>query len=698
MGFAAFPKQSDGRLTWRNLTERQKSSDNSVASAGTSITSFSSSLSSESEFTSQDFNMAVSDPLVRLTYCFFSNPSNTRCADCRTKLFLDGVSDIFVSYYDDTPKINYPRKRRPSTIEVDRRKRRNSVSYCVFICVDCARAHRSLSSKETKLKVLMNKDESWTEEELYAVEKYSGNDKANLYLERYLPTNYVLDVRSGEVTAQGREVYARAKYEALAFLFPGSLKASETINSLQQTTTDRNQLSDYRNRRKPSRLIDFFCVIGSNGHLEKKSENEPTRGPSKFQTDILDCYPNKTFYPDMSFPQHVSKFVFPDGCIPYLTPAKPVFFTFVLTLETGERLYGAALHIYEENSKTEFIQSFDQLQLVTFFLPKCLTILSHYPLFDTFHSLLLQLHHISLSPSNPIPLERYIAHFTREIPLPPRGKIEIITKLLPQLPAIKISRPSINDLPLMGFSLQPLFNCLSTGNVMVVFACLLSETRVVLCSKYYTLLTPISEALLGLLFPFVWQGCYIPILPYNMLDILDAPFPFLVGVHSRYLREHPNRPDGPVYVDLDDDIVHLGFDQETIDGVKRICGRRTPSLPEKEAEKLRRVLGLHADSQYLPPICEQKGRITYGNFEHMNNEDREAYAHQKNIDNIYNDRQRDNILAEVQLTYQVFTRVNWKNDISFKELTPNHPVNLYDASRDEVRSYTLSDFVYFILT
>ena len=137
-------------------------------------------------------------------------------------------------------------------------------------------------------------------------------------------------------------------------------------------------------------------------------------------------------------------------------------------------------------------------------------------------------------------------------------------------------------MPLCDFSYRPLFGLLSTNNILTVFACLLIETRVALCSKHYSLLAPTTEAFLQLLFPLVWQGAYIPIMPSSMTDILDAPVPFLVGLHSQYLTETEpsNRPRGVVFVDLDNDVVHLGILDDT-------PHRRTPPrLPEREVSKV----------------------------------------------------------------------------------------------------------------
>ena len=44
----------------------------------------------------------------------------------------------------------------------------------------------------------------------------------------------------------------------------------------------------------------------------------------------------------------------------------------------------------------------------------------------------------------------------------------------------------------------------------------------------------------------------------------QAPVPFLVGIHSRYLQEMGSgkRPEGVVFVDLDNDKIYLGLDED----------------------------------------------------------------------------------------------------------------------------------------
>jgi hypothetical protein len=355
----------------------------------------------------------------------------------------------------------------------------------------------------------------------------------------------------------------------------------------------------------------------------------------------------------MEFPEHISQFVFPDGCHASETPQPPTIFTFVLTSSGGHRLYGAALRIYDETMETSQMKQVLEASGYTVplpwwlssetasppksskgipmrqpsdivFLPKCLVVISHYAFFNAFRHFLKQLYRISTI-ETPLPVERYIVNFASELPLPPQGKVEVKFGFTTDVQCT-ISRPAPNDLPLAKFSYRPLFASLSIGNVMVVVGLLMKETKVALVSKHYGLLTPCCEALLSFLFPFEWQGIYIPLMPYSTLDILDAPVPFLVGLHARYLIEvkASHRPKGIVFVDLDKDIVHLGFEEGQSSASAR--KRLPPSLPDRDASKLKSKLQEFADFVYLLPPNGMKGLITYGDDEYLPSTLRESYT------------------------------------------------------------------------
>ena len=56
------------------------------------------------------------------------------------------------------------------------------------------------------------------------------------------------------------------------------------------------------------------------------------------------------------------------------------------------------------------------------------------------------------------------------------------------------------------------------------------QSSLLLPTEYHKLML-VGECLSTLLFPFQWQHVYVPILPASMLHFLDAPVPFIMGLH-----------------------------------------------------------------------------------------------------------------------------------------------------------------------
>jgi len=602
---------------------------------------------------------------------------------------------MLASHGDSAGYNKSSRNNSPNSIHVGR--------HGVFICQSCSLVHSALGEKITCVKSVKNGN--WTRVEVALIKLLGGNARARHVLEQYLPLNWKARIPNHTSSMAEREMFCRAKYEALAFMLPSNHMLdvesqwtrliesggnNGTLQSMSSASFQQSSSSELSSTKLPSRLVDFLCVvepttIAATHFYSQTTPQDLKKATSpaaiELNASVVHTYPEQHVNADTTVPSHLATFVFPNGCRPSIEERSPHSFSFVLTLEDGSRLYGAALHLFEnatsindllgmEQEKlppqkmTKFLNrqasSFIdpstvnedgyQLSLVnypdTIYLPKCICLLSHYPFHDVYRQFLQYLYRISLVEA-PIPIERYIANFIREIPLPPLGRVEINYCLTKEV-RLLISRPPKNRLPLLNMSYRPLFTTLSVGNIMVVFGCLLQETRVAICSKHTALLTAVTESFLSLLFPFVWQGCYIPVMPQNMLDILDAPVPFLVGLHSKYLQNYKpqHRPNGVVFVDVDHDIVHLGFEDDAMTSY----ARGTPLLPEKAATKLKVNLDKFGGMAYLSPTFgvgnagsggrkkkietnynEKKGRVTCGNEEPLDNGFRESYAHESHI-------------------------------------------------------------------
>ena len=67
--------------------------------------------------------------------------------------------------------------------------------------------------------------------------------------------------------------------------------------------------------------------------------------------------------------------------------------------------------------------------------------------------------------------------------------------------------------------------------------------------------------------PFEWQFTYVPVLPYSVFGILEAPVPVLVGMHASRMRpDYWNDPEKQItIVDLDKNTVHIPSNVDLID-------------------------------------------------------------------------------------------------------------------------------------
>ena len=88
-----------------------------------------------------------------------------------------------------------------------------------------------------------------------------------------------------------------------------------------------------------------------------------------------------------------------------------------------------------------------------------------------------------------------------------------------------------------------------------------------------------SKALVELLYPMVWSGIFIPVLPSRLIQAIEAPCPYIVGIERRY--EKVELPE--------DDFVLVDLDQDEIESTTR----PTP-LPRQQRRKLISLLQMAA--------------------------------------------------------------------------------------------------------
>ena len=279
----------------------------------------------------------------------------------------------------------------------------------------------------------------------------------------------------------------------------------------------------------------------------KKSMNSPPL--LRYTPCIIDRYPEEDL-DCYQLPESIAMFCLPVGSTIECWQKEnvkvlPLLSTFILTSNSGAKVYGVALTFYEnfqleeldsltnaELKQLGYFSGFEQInkKLV---VNKAICILSRWPFFDLFEGFLNYLYKsVFRSFKNPLnlPIEVYISHFMMNIPFPSiqRPKICIQLSQLEE-DQLTISNPfEETPLPLSGgASFVCFLQTLGADNCMSVFLFALIEQKILLHSLRLDVLTSVAEAITSLIFPFHWQCPYIPLCPLTLCDVLNAPLPFV---------------------------------------------------------------------------------------------------------------------------------------------------------------------------
>uniref|UniRef100_A0A8C0K8B2 DENN domain containing 4B n=1 Tax=Canis lupus dingo TaxID=286419 RepID=A0A8C0K8B2_CANLU len=285
-----------------------------------------------------------------------------------------------------------------------------------------------------------------------------------------------------------------------------------------------------------------------------------------YEAELLGRYPeedNEAF----PLPESVPVFCLPMGATVECWPAHtkypvPVFSTFVLTGAAGDKVYGAALQFYEAFPRARLSErqarALGLLSAVergralggrAVRSRRAIAVLSRWPAFPAFRAFLTFLYRYSVSGPHRLPLEAHISHFIHNVPFPSPQRPRILVQMSPY-DNLLLCQPVSSPLPLSGASFLQLLQSLGPELAITLLLAVLTEHKLLVHSLRPDLLTSVCEALVSMIFPLHWQCPYIPLCPLVLADVLSAPVPFIVGIHSSYFDLH-DPPADVICVDLD---------------------------------------------------------------------------------------------------------------------------------------------------
>ncbi|XP_068203449.1 DENN domain-containing protein 1B-like isoform X6 [Palaemon carinicauda] len=317
-----------------------------------------------------------------------------------------------------------------------------------------------------------------------------------------------------------------------------------------------------RLRENPKRLFECWCeVVGPKG----------TDRPSWIIQKFPDSYSKEEREKEIL--KSVPQFAFPCS----FDSTNVQHFSFVLTSLDSKWTYGFCRHA--PGSET------------------ALVILSHLPWHETFYKLLNHLADM-IGNERTQDMQSCLKNiYCTKVPLPGSeiavayGDNKFFVAQCPnhlRLPTIPENR-----------NLSEYYNAVDANNMMIIFASMLHERRIIMVSKRLSRLSACVQAANSIIYPMQWQHIFIPVLPEHLTDYLLAPMPYLIGVNSSLLSKVQMEDIGEaVILDADNNLVKTPFsDLETLPDEVIISLRRSLKNPNN-------MLGDHVARAFLRALVQ----------------------------------------------------------------------------------------------
>jgi WD40 repeat protein len=125
-----------------------------------------------------------------------------------------------------------------------------------------------------------------------------------------------------------------------------------------------------------------------------------------------------------------------------------------------------------------------------------------------------------------------------------------------------ITLPPPDGMPALphGNAVASVCRLLGADGFTYMLAAVLTECKIIIHSSDIANLCLVSEVMLALIYPFAWTLPYIPVLPVEMMEFIEAPLSYFLGVPSCNMKQiDPLLLEDVVVVDLDRDFASSEF-------------------------------------------------------------------------------------------------------------------------------------------
>jgi len=155
-----------------------------------------------------------------------------------------------------------------------------------------------------------------------------------------------------------------------------------------------------------------------------------------------------------------------------------------------------------------------------------------------------------------------------------------------------LSLPQSSGLPPLPHGKAIVSTCrlLGPDGLNFLLAAALTECKILLHSNSLADIAMVAEVVTALLFPFFWSLPYIPILPLGMLEFVEAPLSYMLGIPTQSLRLiDPSALDDVVVIDLNSTMSSLtSFARRNTP--KASASKNPPPLPSQVSNNISRAV------------------------------------------------------------------------------------------------------------
>lgn len=362
-------------------------------------------------------------------------------------------------------------------------------------------------------------------------------------------------------------------------------KKGESFTVIDKVNSEENEAIKHNGPYLEPGIIDYICVVGPRDIGNGKNVKDKLGWlESDLECDILEQFPSNDVHKsngrDCSLPNKIEWWCFPEGCklwrgaeppthmnmnIKRFSASSPPamassiaafdaclnctssFMWWVLSSNSDEygssisKTYGAVIRFYapvpiDETKDNDDERKSNKKSKVKLWCPLAICMTSSLPIIGVMEALLLRLCEKlatsgGLRSAIHIDITSLILNYQRPIP----GTLNCTIPFLSgDGERLLISLPPTGGLPALphGASLTSVCRLLGAEGLTALLAAVLTECKILIHSADITNLSMVGEVITSLMYPFQWQHPFIPVLPVSMLEMVEAPISYFIGVPS----------------------------------------------------------------------------------------------------------------------------------------------------------------------